>query len=149
VVRELDLAHSFVAGHALADPRHQLVRRGRSAQHDEGLGDFPGQRVALADDRHVRHGRVGQQESLELGRRHLVRLYLISSLTWSVTQNQPSSSAVPMSPVCSHPSASICGVRVASASRAIVSSPKLRPIRGVISSLNSDDELRSDRKCRH
>src|SRR5215468_255939 len=38
VVGELDLAHPFVTSHALANPRHQFVRRSRSSQHDECLG---------------------------------------------------------------------------------------------------------------
>src|SRR5689334_244610 len=42
VVRELDLAHPLIAGHALANPGQQLVGRSRTSQHDEGFGDFPG-----------------------------------------------------------------------------------------------------------
>src|SRR5215470_12846958 len=75
-VGELDLAHPFVAGHALGHPRHQLLLRCRGPQHDKGLGYLPGQLVGAADDRRVRHRRVGQQHGLELGRRHLVSLVL-------------------------------------------------------------------------
>src|SRR5215467_1044863 len=75
-VGELDLAHPFIAGHALGHPRHQLLRGCRGPQHDESLGYLPGQLVGPADDRRVRHRRVGQQDGLEFGRRHLVPLVL-------------------------------------------------------------------------
>src|SRR5215831_17816730 len=75
-VGELDLAHPFVAGHTPGHPRHQLLLRCRGPQHDKGLGYLTGQLVGPADDRRVRHRRVGQQDGLELGRRHLVSLVL-------------------------------------------------------------------------
>src|SRR5215471_11587035 len=75
-VDELDLAYPLVAGHAPGHPRHKLLRRCRGLEHHEGLGHLPGLRVGPADDRHVRHRRVGQQDGLELGRRHLVSLVL-------------------------------------------------------------------------
>src|SRR6185369_867205 len=75
-VGELDLTHPLVAGYALGHPRHQLLRRCRGPQHDEGLGHLPGQHVGPADDRRVRHRRMGQHDALELGRRHLVSLVL-------------------------------------------------------------------------
>src|SRR5690349_20901785 len=54
-VDELDLTHPFVAGHPPGHPRHQLLRRCRGPQHDEGLGYLPGERVGPADHRRVRH----------------------------------------------------------------------------------------------
>src|SRR6185437_93563 len=75
-VGELDLAHPFVAGHALGHPRHQLLRRCRGPQHDKRLRYLPGQIVGPADDRRVRHRWMGQQDGLELGWRHLVPLVL-------------------------------------------------------------------------
>src|SRR5215813_1061338 len=75
-VGELDLAHPFVAGHPPGHPRHQLLLRCRCPQHDKGLGYLPSQLVGPADDRRVRHRRMGQQDGLELGRRHLVSLAL-------------------------------------------------------------------------
>src|SRR5256714_13487517 len=75
-VGELDLTHPLVASHALGHPRHQLLRRCRGRQHDEGLGHLPGQRVVLADDGRVRHRGVGQQDGLELGGGNLVALVL-------------------------------------------------------------------------
>src|SRR5215468_5206537 len=75
-VGELDLAHPFVAGHALGHPRHQFLLRCRGPQHDKGLGYLPGQIVGPADDCRVRHRRMGQQDGLELGWRHLVSLVL-------------------------------------------------------------------------
>src|SRR5436190_254838 len=75
-VDELVLTHLLVAGHAPGHPRHQLLRRRRGPQHDKGLGYLPGQRVGPADDRRVRHRRVGQQDGLELGGRDLVSLVL-------------------------------------------------------------------------
>src|SRR6185312_14069483 len=75
-VGELDLTHPLVAGYALGHPRHQLLRRCRGPQHDEGLGHLPGQHVVLADDGRVRHRGVGQQDGLELGGGDLVGLVL-------------------------------------------------------------------------
>src|SRR5215470_15865476 len=75
-VDELHLAHPLVAGHALGHPRHQFLRRRRGPQHDEGPGYLSGQFVGPADDRRVRHRRVGQQDGLELGGRDLVSLVL-------------------------------------------------------------------------
>src|SRR5690348_6275023 len=75
-VGELDLTHPLVAGYALGHPRHQLLRRCRGPQHDEGLGHLPGQHVVLADDGRVRHRGVGQQDGLKLGGGDLVALVL-------------------------------------------------------------------------
>src|SRR6476646_5863739 len=71
-VGELDLTHPLVAGHALGHPRHQLLRRCRGRQHDEGLGHLAGQRVVRADDGRVCHRGVGEQDGFELGGGDLV-----------------------------------------------------------------------------
>jgi hypothetical protein len=115
LVDELDdpdlLVARDVAGHVrlelLGGPR-------RRVGHDEGLGQLARLVVGHADDRDVGDLRVGDEQRLELGRRHLEALVLDELLdavddrdTW------PCSSTTAMSPVWSQPSSSMV-LRVAS-----------------------------------
>ena len=128
----------------LRPPRRTRPTRGRRAG---GAGSCPrassgsaprtppGEFVWAPHDGGVGHGRVGEQDRLELGRRDLEAVALISYLIRSVTVNQPSSSTVTMSPVWTQPSASIiaavaCGRRGIRASRTRIGSRALRARRG-------------------